>query len=318
MRIVYFGTPVFAVPPLEALLAAGHELAGVVTRTDKPAGRGRVLTPPPVKVAAERAGLPVLQPRRIREPESVAAVRKLAAEAIVVAAYGQILPRELLTFPKHGCINIHASLLPAYRGAAPVNWAIINGDDRTGITIMQMDEGMDTGAILLQESIPIAPDDTAGALAGKLSRLGSRLIVEALDRLARGALPAAPQDGRQASLAPLLRKEDGRLDWTLTADELHRRVRGLSPWPGAFSRLDGKLVRLLETAVLPGDMEPGVLALRGADQLVAGTGSRLLRIITLQPEGKRPMTAEEFLRGHRDVAGSKFDTSAKSQASNHK
>ena len=301
------GTPAFAVPPLEALLTAGHDLAGVVTRTDKPAGRGKALTPPAVKVAAELAGLAVLQPRRVRDPESIAAIRALAPEVIVVAAYGQILSRELLTLPRRGCVNIHASLLPAYRGAAPINWAIINGEERTGITIMQMDEGMDTGAILLQDSIPIATDDTAGSLAGKLSHLGSALIVDALNRLEGGELPPTAQDERLASLAPLLRKENGRLDWTRPAQELHRRVRGLAPWPGAFTYLNGRLVKLIETAVVAGEVEPGVLALRGSDQLVAGTGRDLLRITTLQPEGKKPMSAAEFLRGHRDAAGKKFE-----------
>ena len=306
MRIVYMGTPAFAVPPLESLLTAGHDMVGVVTRTDKPAGRGKSLTPPAVKVAAEQAGLTVLQPRRIREPESIAAIRALTPEVIVVAAYGQILPKELLTLPTHGCVNIHASLLPSYRGAAPINWAIINGEERTGITIMQMDEGMDTGAILLQDGIPIAPDDTAGSLAGKLSQLGSALIVDALNRLEGGTLHPVAQDEQQASLAPLLRKEDGRLDWARTAEALHRRVRGLSPWPGAFTYLDGKLIKVIETEVVVGDVEPGVLAQRGTGQLVVGTGRQLLRIVTLQPEGKKPMSAPEFLRGHRDVAGKRF------------
>jgi methionyl-tRNA formyltransferase len=308
MRIVYMGTPAFAVPPLEALVTAGHEVVGVVTRTDKPAGRGKTLTPPAVKVAAEQAGLAVLQPRRVREPEAVASVRALAPEVIVVAAYGQILPKELLTLPPRGCVNIHASLLPAYRGAAPINWAIINGEERTGITIMQMDEGMDTGAILLQDSIPIAPDETAGTLTGKLAHLGSALVVDALNRLEGGTLPPIAQDDRKASHAPLLRKEDGRIDWSRPAVELHRRVRGLTPWPGAFTYLDGKLIKLLETTVVPGGIERGELALRGEDQLVAGTGHDLLRIKTLQPEGKRPMSAADFLRGHRDVAGKKFIT----------
>ena len=300
------GTPAFAVPPLQSLLMAGHEVAAVVTRTDKPAGRGKTLTPPPVKVAAAQAGLTVLQPRRVREPESVAAIRALVPEVIVVAAYGQILPKEILTLPKHGCLNIHASLLPAYRGAAPINWAIINGEERTGITIMQMDEGMDTGAILLQDSIPIAPDDTAGTLSGKLSLLGSTLIVDALNRLEGAALHPARQEEQRASLAPLLKKDDGRIDWTMTAAQVHRRVRGLSPWPGAFTFLDGKLFKLLETALDEGEGAPGVIALRGADQLVVGTGSGLLRIRTLQPEGKKPMAAAEFLRGHRDIAGKRF------------
>jgi methionyl-tRNA formyltransferase len=300
------GTPAFAVPPLRSLMTAGYEVAGVVTRVDKPAGRGRKLAAPAVKTAAEQAGIGVLQPRRVREPESVSAIRALGPEVIVVAAYGQILPREILSLPKFGCINIHASLLPAYRGAAPINWAIINGEERSGISIMQMDEGMDTGAVLMQDSIPIAPDDTAGTLSEKLSLLGSTLIVDALDRLQRGSLHPVPQDGRLATIAPLLKKEDGRIDWRLSAARIHDRVRGLSPWPGAFGILDGKLIKLIATAVLGGTEEPGTMALQGDGRLVVGTGGGLLQIVALQPEGKRPMSAAEFLRGHRGLAGRKF------------
>ena len=244
MRIVYMGTPPFAVPPLQSLISAGHEIVGVVTRIDKPAGRGKVLTPPAVKVAAGRSGVPVFQPKRVREPESVAAIGAMGPDVIVVAAYGQILPRELLALPKYGCVNIHASLLPAYRGAAPINWAVINGETRTGITIMQMDEGMDTGGILAQESIPIDPRDTAGTLTEKLSQIGSRLIVDSLSRIESGKISPVPQDPGKATLAPLLKKEDGLINWGLTAAAIHDRVRGLTPWPGAFSFLDGAMVKV--------------------------------------------------------------------------
>lgn len=307
MRIVYMGTPPFAVPPLEALLLAGHDVAAVVTRVDKPAGRGKVLTAPAVKTAAQAAGIPVLQPRRIRDPESIDRIRSLAPEAIVVAAYGQILPQEVLSIPPRGCVNIHASLLPAYRGAAPINWAIINGEARTGITIMQMDAGMDTGAILLQESIPIAATDTAGSLTATLSTLGSRLVVEALGRLAAGTLPAQPQDGSKASLAPLLRKEDGRIDWKEPAARIRDRARGLSPWPGAYTYLEGKLIKVIETAVIAGAGEPGALLVTGPGRLAIGTGDGLLEVLTLQPEGRKPMSAGEFLRGHRGIEGKKFE-----------
>ena len=307
MRIVYMGTPPFAVPPLHALISAGHELVGVVTRIDKPAGRGKVLTPPAVKVAAEQAGVPVFQPKRVREPESTAAIGAMGPDVIVVAAYGQVLPRELLALPKHGCVNIHASLLPAYRGAAPINWAIINGETRTGITIMQMDEGLDTGAILAQESIPIDPRDTAGDLTEKLSELGSRLVVDTLSRIEAGGLTAVPQDNGKASMAPLLKKDDGLIDWTMSARELHNRVRGLSPWPGAHGYLDGKLIKILGTDVAEGSGEPGVLYEQGRDGLAIGTGSGLLRIVSIQPEGKKPMSAAEFLRGHRGSVGKKFE-----------
>jgi methionyl-tRNA formyltransferase len=306
MRIVYMGTPPFAVPPLQALITAGHEVAGVITRIDKPAGRGKVLTPPAVKVAAEQSGVPVFQPKRIREPESVAAIRAMGTDVIVVAAYGQVLPREILALPKYGCINIHASLLPAYRGAAPINWAIINGETRTGITIMQMDEGLDTGSVLAQESIPIDPRDTTGTLTEKLSQTGSRLIVDSLSRIEAGEISPVPQDPGKATLAPLLRKEDGLINWELTAAAIHDRIRGLTPWPGAFSFLDGVMVKVLETEVVPGSVDPGTLTSQGQDSLAVGTGKELLRIVSIQPEGKRPMTAAEFLRGHRGVAGKQF------------
>jgi methionyl-tRNA formyltransferase len=308
MRIVYMGTPAFAVPPLHSLVMAGHEVVGVVTRIDKPAGRGKALTPPAVKLAAEQSEIPVFQPKRVREPESVAAIRAMGPDIIVVAAYGQILPRDILTLPKHGCVNIHASLLPAYRGAAPINWAIINGETRTGITIMQMDEGMDTGAIIAQDSIPIGPDDTAGEVTAKLSELGGSLIVDILGRLGPDGLTAVPQDNSKATMAPLLKKEDGLVDWSMNARDIHNRVRGLFPWPGAFGRLDGKLIKLLAAAPAKGTGEPGVLYEPEKNTLAVGTGAGLLRVLTLQPEGKKPMTAGEFLRGHRGIVGKKFES----------
>jgi methionyl-tRNA formyltransferase len=310
MRLVYMGTPQFAVPPLRALASAGHEIAGVVTRTDKPAGRGRTLAPPPVKSAAQELSTPVFQPKRVREPDFVRTLTDLAPEVIVVAAYGQILPGEILTVPRFGCINIHASLLPRYRGAAPINWAIIRGERETGITIMQMDEGMDTGAIVAQERIPIEPSDTAGSLTGKLSLLGSRMIVEALSRIASDTLSLEPQDHAKATMAPLLKKEDGLIDWTLSAQEIGNRVRGLFPWPGAYGFLGGKMVKILEVETAVGSAEPGEIVTPGGDELAAGTGAGLLKVLRLQPEGKKPMTAAEFLRGHRNVIGRKFSTDA--------
>lgn len=300
------GTPQFAVQPLRALAAAGHEIAGVVTRTDKPAGRGRILAAPPVKRVARDLGIAVYQPRRVRAPEFIELLRKIEPEAIVVAAYGQLLPRELLTLPKFGCINIHASLLPAYRGAAPINWAIIRNERETGNTIMLMDEGMDTGAILMQESIPIGPEDTAGALTEKLSSLGAKLITRALPLIAAGKLVPLAQDASKATMAPLLKKGDGLVDWKLPAAEIHNRVRGLSPWPGAYCFLDGKMVKIIKTEVIDGAGEPGTLYEKDKNTLGAGTGSGILRILSLQPEGGKPMTASEFMRGHRGIAGKKF------------
>jgi methionyl-tRNA formyltransferase len=308
MKLIYMGTPQFAVQPLRALAEAGHEVLGVVTRIDKPAGRGRSLTAPPVKTASAEMNLPVYQPKRVREPAFIEQLRTIGPEVIVVAAYGQILPKEILTLPKYGCINIHASLLPLYRGAAPINWAIIRGEQETGITIMQMDEGMDTGAVLLQERVPIDATDTTGTLLVKLSSLGAKLITTALPLIVDGKLPPIAQDSSQATLAPILKKEDGLIDWGLTAVEIGNRVRGLSPWPGAYTFLEGKIVKLIASEPIAGSGEPGVLYEKDKNTLEVGTGSGLLRIVTLQPEGKKSMTAAEFLRGHRGIAGKRFTT----------
>ena len=306
MKLVYMGTPQFAVPPLRALAEAGHEITGIVTRIDKPAGRGRNVAAPPVKAVALQLGLPLYQPKRVREPMFIDALRKLNPDVIVVAAYGQILPKEVLTLPKYGCINIHASLLPAYRGAAPINWAIIRGDKETGITIMQMDEGMDTGGVLMQESHPIDPRDTSGTLTETLSELGARLITKSLPLVESGILKPMVQYESKATLAPLLKKEDGLVDWTLPAADIHNRVRGFSPWPGAYTFLDGGMIKILETDVLPGEGEPARMHEGEDNTLVVGTGRGLLLILSIQPAGKKPMHAADFLRGHRGIEGKKF------------
>ncbi len=309
MRIVYMGTPQFAVSPLRALAAEGYEIAGVVTRTDKPAGRGRSLMAPPVKSAAVKMGLPVYQPKRVREAVFIDQLQSISPEVVIVAAYGQILPREILTLPKFGCINIHASLLPSYRGAAPINWAIIKGEEETGITIMQMDEGMDTGAILMQERIVIDPADTAGSITERLSTVGARLITAALPLIVDGRLLPLPQNGSRATLAPLLKKEDGLIDWNIPAYDIHNRIRGLSPWPGAYTFLDGKIIKIIAAEAVSGTGEPGLLYEKDKQTLETGTGKGLLRIVSIQPEGKRPMTAGDFLRGHRELVGKKFSVS---------
>jgi methionyl-tRNA formyltransferase len=308
MRLVFMGTPRFAVLPLQALAKAGHDIAGVITRIDKPAGRGRTMAQPAVKVAALEIGLTVYQPKRVRDPDAVESIRRLAPEVIIVAAYGQMLPKEILALPKYGCINIHASLLPLYRGAAPINWAIINGETRTGNTIMQMEEGMDTGAILLQEAIPIDPKDTAGTLMEKLSALGAKLITAALPLIEAGKLTPEPQDSSRASLAPLLKKEDGLINWKLSAPEIHNQARGLTPWPGAYTFLDETMVKILETETLQGSGEPGRIYEGRQGSLDVGTGSGLLRVIRVQQAGKKPMDAADFLRGHRGIKGKKFTT----------
>jgi methionyl-tRNA formyltransferase len=309
MRIVYMGTPQFAVSPLRALAEEGYEIAGVVTRTDKPAGRGRSLTAPPVKSAAVEMRLPVYQPKRVRETAFIDQLRSIDPEVIIVAAYGQILPPEILTLPKFGCINIHASLLPSYRGAAPINWAIIKGEKETGITIMQMDEGMDTGAVLMQERIVIDPADTAGSLMEKLATVGAKLISTALPLIVDGRLLPLTQDSSRATLAPLLKKEDGLIDWKIPALDIYNRVRGLSPWPGAYTFLHGKTFKIIAAEAVSGVGEPGMLYEKDKHILETGTGKGLLRIVSIQPEGKRPMTAGDFLRGHRGLVGKKFSVS---------
>jgi len=302
------GTPQFAVPPLRALAEAGHEIIGVVTRMDKPAGRGKILLATPIKLAALERGLTVLQPRRVRDAVFVEQLHLLDPDVIIVAAYGQILPKDILALPKFGCLNIHASLLPFYRGAAPINWAIMRGERVTGITIMQMDEGMDTGAILIQDRIPIEPIDTAGTLMEKLSVLGAQMITEALPLYKSGKLIPMVQDESRATLAPLLKKENGVIDWTLPAIEIHNRVRGLCPWPGAYSFLDNKMVKIITTEVIGGNGVAGQLSEKDGNTLTVGTGSHLLRIITIQSEGKKPMSAAEFMRGHRGLGGKKFES----------
>jgi len=295
------GTPHFSVLPLQALAKAGHDIAGVVTRIDKPSGRGRTMSPPAVKVAALEMGLNVYQPKRVRDPEAIEGLLRLAPEVIVVAAYGQILPKEILMSPKYGCINIHASLLPLYRGAAPVNWAIIKGETQTGNTIMQMDEGMDTGAILLQGAIPVDPKDTAGTLTEKLSVLGAKLITDALPLIEAGKITPMEQDGSKATLAPMLKKEDGLINWALSSSEIHNRVRGLTPWPGAYTFFHGTMVKILETEIRHGSGDPGRIYQGTQGTLDVGTGSGRLHIIRVQPAGKKPMDPADFLRGHRGI-----------------
>jgi methionyl-tRNA formyltransferase len=305
MRLVYMGTPSFAVPPLLALERAGHSILGVVTRIDKPAGRGRGVTPPAVKVAAEKLGLPVYQPRRVRDPQFIETLNGLQPDAIIVAAYGQILPTVILELPRYGCVNIHASLLPAYRGAAPINWSIVRGDRETGVTIMQMDAGMDTGGVLMQERMPIDAEDTAGSVTEKLSNLGADLIVRALPLVESGALKPSPQDESRATLAPPLKKEEGLIDWKLPAEDIRNRVRGLTPWPGAYTFLDDVLMKIIKAGVVGGHREPGEIS-TGVGALDVGTGRDLLRITMIQPAGKKPMHSADFLRGHRGIEGKRF------------
>lgn len=296
MRLIFFGTPDFAVLPLRTLIKAGHAVAAVVTQPDRKSGRGARLTPPPVKREALEAGIRIFQPVRIREKAFIREMKDLSPEVIVVAAYGKILPPDILSIPRLGCVNIHASLLPKYRGSAPVNWAIIRGESESGVTTMMMDEGMDTGDMLIRKAIEITNDDTAETLTERLSRLGADVIVETIDGLVRGVLMPKPQKG-EPSYAPLLKKEDGLIQWTRSAEELERFIRGMNPWPSAFSRVNNERYRIHKAAPVSGSAAPGVIAEITKDALLVGTERGLLSIFEIQPEGKKRMPVRAFLQG---------------------
>ena len=310
MRVVFLGSGAFAVPSLAALLDAGHEVAALVTQPDREKGRGRALAATPAKVLAEQRGIPVLQPRRIKEPAAIDELRSLRPEVQVVVAYGQILPRAVIDIPPLGTVNVHSSLLPSYRGAAPIHWAVVNGERETGVTTMLIDEGLDTGPTLLARATPIGPEETAPELEARLGPLGAQLLLETLDGLARGALRAQPQDHARATLAPILQKEDGRIDWTRPADEIARRVRGLLPWPGTVTTAAGSDLKVLRARVepaAPGDAPPGtVLAVDRDGLLVAAGGGTRLRLLDVQPESRRPMAAAAFAAGARLAPGARL------------
>ncbi|HPQ67487.1 MAG TPA: methionyl-tRNA formyltransferase [bacterium] len=303
MRWFYFGTPQYAATILTRLLAAGHVPELVVTQPDRPAGRRRQLTPPPVKEVALAHGLPVLQPEKItHQVREELAARK--PDVIVVAAYGKILRPAMLAVPPHGCINAHASLLPHYRGAAPVNWMLVNGETQTGVTIIKMDAGIDTGPVLAERAIPIAPDDNAGTLLVKLAELAGDLLVETLPRYLAGEIQSQPQP-EEGSYAPMLRKEDGLLDWTQTATALVNRVRGMTPWPGAYTFWQGKTIKILQAEPVAGHGAPGEVLQAKKDLLVAaGEGAVALR--QLQMQGKKEMPAAAFLNGVPLAVGDTF------------
>jgi len=311
MRLVFMGTPDYAIPVLSALLEAGHEVVGVYTQPDKPAGRGREVVPPPVKRYALERGLPIFQPPSLRQPKAVDALRALAPEAIVVSAYGKLLPPEVLHLPPLGCLNLHPSLLPRWRGPAPIVFTLLEGDSVTGVTIILLDEGMDTGPILAQVQEPVRPDDTARTLTERLFRLGAGLMVETLERWGRGEVTPQPQDEARATVTRLIRKEDGRMDFSLPAVRLERMVRAFDPWPSAWTTWKGKVLKVLRAVVVdaPAPTGPGeVVALPpgGPAPVAVGTGEGLLGLLRLHLEGGRPLEAEAFLRGHRDFVGSRL------------
>ncbi len=308
IRTVFMGTPEFALPTLEGLIEAGLHLVGVFTQPDRPKGRGKKLAPPPVKELAESQGLPVFQPLKLRLPEAVGQVRALNPDLIVVVAFGQILPKSVLDIPRYGCINVHASLLPRYRGAAPINKAIIDGETVTGITTMLMDVGLDTGAMLVKRSIPIGFEETAGELSYRLARLGREAMAETLGRLCAGTLVPEPQDDAQSSYAPLLKKEDGRIDWRRPALELHNQVRGLDPWPGAYTASGNEPLKLFRTLPESGaGGEPGTVLQADADGVCIACGEGVLRVRELQLPGKNRLKAADFLRGHALPAGTRLE-----------
>ncbi len=310
MKLIFCGTPQFAVPTLERLIAEKFEIELVLTNPDEPAGRGYALQASPVKQVAERAGLPLYQPAKLKDPDVRAYLQRFRPDAAVVVAYGHIIPPWMIELPRLGCINLHASLLPRYRGAAPIAWAIVRGETKTGVTTMKIDAGLDTGDMLLVRETPIGEEDTTESLSARLSEVGAELMVETLRGLERGTLQARPQDSAQATLAPLLHKEDGRLDWTLSAAEIARRVRGLRPWPGASTSFRGKRLHLWAAAPAPTSraaLPAGTLLAVEGKLLIACGGNTLLEVRELQMEGKKRMAARDFLNGIRLQAGERVE-----------
>jgi methionyl-tRNA formyltransferase len=307
MDLVFCGTPQFAVPALEKLVDAGFYLRLVLTQPDRPKGRGLELVPSPVKQSAEKLGLPLYQPEKIKQNEDLRAkLEALAPAAIIVVGYGRIIPPWMLQLPKYGNINLHASLLPKYRGAAPIQWAIASGETITGVTTMRIDEGLDTGDILLQQELAIAENDTSETVAPKLAAMGAELMVETLRGLQSGAITPSPQDHAHASLAPILKKEDGRVDFRRTAQEIYNRLRGFQPWPGAFTLFRGKTLNI--TVARPASEQvPQAQLLAKGGQLFVGCGlNTSLEILELQPEGKKRMTTRDFIHGYRPETGERL------------
>ena len=309
MRILFCGTPQFAVPTLKHLLAQpDFELLAVITQPDRPRGRGQEVSFSAVKQTALTAKIPVHQPEKIRAPEVQELLQSYSPDFIVIIAYGQIIPARLLPIPKYGWINLHASLLPKYRGAAPINWAIVNGETRTGFTTMRIDAGMDTGDILLQHEYGIEPNETAAALTTRLSEAGAPLMAETLRGLAAGKVIPRPQDHSQATLAPILKRDDGRIDWNRTAQEIHTRMRGFAPWPGAYSVFRGQSCHLWGEPLSnkKSHAPPGTLLLEDNDLLVVCGGTTVLRLSAVQLEGRTVVRASEFANGARLKSGERF------------
>ena len=308
MRVVFMGTPDFSVGTLRELAKAGHEIAGVISQPDKPKGRGKNLQPTPVKEAAMELGLPVYQPQKVRDPEFIQVMKELNPDVIVVVAFGQIIPKEILHMPKYGCINVHASLLPAYRGAAPIQWAVINGDEFTGVTTMRMDEGVDTGDMIAKSTVRLAPDETGGSLFDKLSAEGAKLCVETMKMIEDGTAEYTPQNSEEATHTSMISKELGFIDWTKPAVEIERLIRGLNPWPSAYTHLNGKTFKVWSAKVIDGsdDYEPGCIYHIGKNDMYVQTGKGALSLVEVQLQGKKRMDTGSFLRGCHVEEGSFF------------
>lgn len=298
MKIVYMGTPDFAVPTLESLVKGGHDVIAAVTQPDKPKGRGKAVLMTPVKEKALEYGIPVYQPVKARDPEFVELLKGMEPDAIVVVAFGQLLPKEILDIPKYGCVNVHASLLPKYRGAAPIQWAVIDGEEKSGVTTMLMDEGLDTGDMLEKVEYVLDAKETGGSLFDKLSTMGGELILSTLEKLENGTITRTPQGETTTSYAKMLKKSMGEIDWTMDAVKIERLIRGLNPWPSAYSTLKGKTVKIWAAEVVEGETtgNPGRVTVT-KDKLLVETGKDILSVTELQLEGKKRMDTAAFLRG---------------------
>jgi len=302
LRVVFMGTPAFAVPSLRALVEAGYDLAAIFTQPDRPAGRGGKLTAPPVKQAALELGLEVYQPESAKTDKAYAYLRDKNPDVIVVVGYGQIISQRVLDLPRLGCVNVHSSLLPRLRGAAPINWAIVRGDKKTGVSTMKIVKKLDAGGILGVKETPIGDDEYAPALADRLAEMGAELLIETLQQLEKGAITSQPQDDAASTYAPIMKREDGLVDWNLPAQEIYNRVRGFSPWPGAYSFFRGKRFHIHRARITPGRAAPATMVIEGA-VLKIGCGEGLLRALEVQLEGRRVMASEDFVNGYRPATG---------------
>jgi methionyl-tRNA formyltransferase len=309
MRIVFMGTPDFAVPCLKVLIEQKHDIAAVVTQPDRGVERGKRLPPPPVKITAEAAGIPVYQPEKIKTGEFVQILRDLKPDVMIVVAFGQLLSQEILDIPPLGCINVHASLLPKYRGAAPINWCIINGEQVTGVTAMFMDKGMDTGDMIIKKEIQIDENETAGELHDRLMELGASILAETLELLKKGEFPRTPQENKEATYAPIMTKALGRIDWSKTASEIRNLIRGTYPWPGAFSMYKGKKFKVFSAIDLNDNTRNenyGCVNQVEKDSITISCGTGSLKILELQFENEKRMEVEAYLRGHEIEVGVKL------------